>query len=62
MVEKKYRTYVFEFRIEVTVDEALKQIDEKGYLLPYQTDGRELVKVGVSFNAEERNIGEYKVV
>ena len=54
--------YVFEFKLEGTVDEALKQIDEKGYLLPYRTDGRELVKVGVSFNAEERNIGEYKVV
>ena len=62
VVETKDRIYVFEFKLEGTVDEALKQIDEKGYLLPYQTDGRELVKVGVSFNAEERNIGEYKVV
>ena len=60
--KQKDRIYVFEFKLEGTVDEALKQIDEKGYLLPYQTDGRELVKVGVSFNAEERNIGEYKVV
>ena len=62
VVKTKDRIYVFEFKLEGTVDEALKQIDEKGYLLPYQTDGRELVKVGVSFNAEERNIGEYKVV
>ena len=62
VVKTKDRIYVFEFKLEGTVDEALKQIDEKGYLLPYRTDGRELVKVGVSFNAEERNIGEYKVV
>ena len=62
VVETKDRIYVFEFKLEGTVDEALKQIDEKGYLLPYRTDGRELVKVGVSFNAEERNIGEYKVI
>ena len=59
VVKTKDRIYVFEFKLEGTVDEALKQIDEKGYLLPYRTDGRELVKVGVSFNAEERNIGEY---
>ncbi|WP_290145591.1 AAA family ATPase, partial [Bacteroides acidifaciens] len=62
VVKTKDYIYVFEFKLEGTVDEALKQIDEKGYLLPYRTDGRELVKVGVSFNAEERNIGEYKVV
>ena len=62
VVKTKDRIYVFEFKLEGTVDEALKQIDEKGYLLPYRTDGRELVKVGVSFNAEERNIGEYKVI
>ena len=54
--------YVFEFKLNGSAEEALKQIDEKGYLLPYRTDGRELVKVGVSFNAEERNIGEYKVI
>ena len=62
VVKTKDYIYVFEFKLEGTVDEALKQIDEKGYLLPYRTDGRKLVKVGVSFNAEERNIGEYKVV
>ena len=62
VVKTKDYIYVFEFKLEGTVDEALKQIDEKGYLLPYRTDGRELVKVGVSFNAEERNIGEYKVL
>ena len=39
----------------------LEQIDNKGYLIPYAADGRELVKVGVSFNAEERNIGEWEI-
>ncbi|MEG2067486.1 MAG: PD-(D/E)XK nuclease domain-containing protein, partial [Tannerellaceae bacterium] len=39
--------------------EALKQIDEKGYLLPYQCDGREVVKVGVEFSKADRNIGRW---
>ena len=30
VVETKDRIYVFEFKLEGTVDEALKQIDEKG--------------------------------
>ena len=41
---------------------SLKQIDDKGYLLPYSVDGRQLIKVGVSFDAAERNIGEWKIV
>lgn len=34
-----------------------RQIDDRGYLIPCTADGRTLVKVGVSFDATERNIG-----
>lgn len=51
--------YVFEFKLDGTAEEALRQIDEKGYLIPYITDGRRLVKVGVSFDAASRNLGEW---
>ena len=51
--------YVFEFKLNGTAEQALQQIDEKGYLIPYQVDGRELVKVGVEFSAEKR---EYRPV
>lgn len=53
--------YVFEFKLNGTVEQALRQIDDKGYLIPYQVDGRQLVKVGVEFNAEERNIGRWLI-
>ena len=53
--------YVFEFKLDGTVDEAIHQIDDKGYLIPYTTDGRKLVKVGVSFSREERNLGEWVI-
>ena len=39
----------------------MRQIDEKGYLLPYQSDGRKVVKVGVAFEKEERNIGKWVI-
>ena len=32
---------------------------EKGYLIPYVADNRALIKVGVSFSSEERNISEW---
>ncbi|WP_294629370.1 ATP-binding protein [uncultured Bacteroides sp.] len=54
--------YIFEFKLYGTTQEALQQIDDKGYLLPYTVDGRQLVKVGVAFDAEKRNLGEWLVV
>jgi len=37
-----------------TAHQALEQIDAKGYSIPYQTDGRKVVKVGVKFNTDTR--------
>lgn len=51
--------YVFEFKLNGTAEEALEQIDDKGYLIPYATDGREVIKLGVEFSAEERNISRW---
>ena len=49
-----YAVYVFEMKVNGTPQQALAQIDDKGYAIPYQTDGRKVVKVGVRFNAETR--------
>ena len=62
VVQSKDAVYVFEFRLNGTAEEALKQIDEKGYLIPYSLDGRRLVKIGVDFDKETRNINQYLVV
>ena len=48
--------YVFEFKLNGTAEEALLQIEEKGYAVSYQTDKRKLIKVGIEFSAEERNV------
>ncbi|MDL2213521.1 ATP-binding protein [Bacteroides sp. OttesenSCG-928-J23] len=53
--------YVFEFKLNGTAEEAIRQIDEKGYLIPYTADDRKLVKIGVEFSKEERNISRYLV-
>ena len=54
--------YVFEFKYDGTPDEALAQIESKQYAIPYQADGRRIVKVGVNFDSETRTIGEWKIV
>ena len=63
VVRRKETVYVFEFKLAGggTAEEALRQIDEKGYLLPYTAEGKRLVKVGVEFDAEKRTIGRWLV-
>jgi hypothetical protein len=39
-----------------TAEEALEQIDTKGYLIPFTADGRKLVKIGAEFSEKERGI------
>jgi len=53
--------YVFEFKFDGTPEEALAQIESKQYAIPYQADGRKVVKVGVNFDSATRSIGEWKI-
>ena len=50
--------YVMEFKLNGTAEEALRQINEKHYALPFE---RELFKIGVNFSAETRNIEKWLV-
>ena len=54
-------TYVFELKYDGSAEDALRQIDEKGYLIPYSAEGKRLVKVGVNYDSAQRTIGEWIV-
>lgn len=54
--------YVMELKLDGSVEEALKQIDSKGYAIPWQADGRKVVKVGINFSSEQRTIKEWTAV
>lgn len=53
--------YVMEFKLDGTAEEALQQIHDKHYALPFASDGRKLFKIGVNFSAETRNIEKWIV-
>ncbi len=53
--------YVFELKVNGTAQEALEQINSKGYAIPYQTEGRRVVKVGVQFARDTMTVGEWVV-
>ena len=51
--------YVFELKYDGSATDALRQIDEKGYLIPYSAEGKRLVKVGVNYDSEQRTISDW---
>ena len=53
--------YVMEFKLSGTAQEALQQINDKGYAQPFEKDPRKLYKIGVNFSNETRNIDEWLV-
>ena len=54
--------YVFEFKLEGsgTPEEALAQIEERGYAARYLGTEKKIVCIGVTFDPETRNIKEWK--
>ncbi|MCQ2316379.1 MAG: ATP-binding protein [Bacteroidales bacterium] len=62
IVETDDYVYIFEFKLDGTAAEALKQIDDKGYAEPYAADSRKLFKIGVGFSSEKKNIVEWETV
>ena len=53
--------YVFELKYDGSAEEAIRQIDDKGYLIPYSADGKRLYKIGVNYDSQQRTIGEWIV-
>ena len=60
IVETDDYIYIFEFKRDGTADEALAQIEAKGYARPYEADPRTLYKIGVSFSSETGTVEDWK--
>ena len=56
IVETPDYVYIFEFKLDGTADEALQQIEEKGYARPYVADSRKLYQIGVGFSSQRSEI------
>ena len=53
--------FVFELKYDGSAEEAIKQIDEKGYLIPYSAEGKRLFKIGVNYDSNQRTISDWKI-
>lgn len=53
--------YVIELKLDGSAEDALAQINEKDYALPFAVDGRETVKIGANITSETRNLERWLV-
>ena len=62
VVELSDTVYLFEFKLwsSGSPEDALAQIEEKGYATPYKSSGKKLIAVGASFDEAKRNLGAWK--
>ena len=60
IVETPDYVYIFEFKLDGTADEAMQQIEEKGYAREYESDRRMLYKTGAVFSSETGTIEDWK--
>jgi hypothetical protein len=56
---EKY-VYIFEFKLNRSAAEALRQIHDKEYYQKYLGSGREIILVGAKFSTKKHNIADWK--
>ncbi|GHV15433.1 ATPase AAA [Fibrobacterales bacterium] len=61
VIESGEYVYVIEFKLNDTAEAALAQIDSKDYALSYDGNGKKIVKLGIEFDKEKRNIGRWVI-
>ena len=61
LVKTPLYIYVMEFKLDGTAEEAMAQINSKDYSLPFTAEGQTVVKIGMNFDSQTRNIGRWIV-
>ena len=51
--------YVMELKMHGTAQEALAQINSKDYAIPYQAEGKPIVKIGIAFSQETKTVSDW---
>ena len=61
VLETSDYVYVIEFKLNGSAEEALQQINDKGYAQPFLSSGKKVFKIGVNFSAETKSIDRWAI-
>ena len=59
IIESNNDIYIFEFKLDGSAQEALQQIEDRQYALPYLSDERKMHKIGVNISSKTRTVDEW---
>lgn len=59
MVSTDKYVYLMEFKLHDTAENAIAQINNKNYMLPFLDKGKEIILIGASFDSESRRLGNW---
>lgn len=61
VLQSRDYTYVMEFKLDGTAEDALRQIMDREYPLPFSTGGTTVFRIGLNFSSETRNIEKWVI-
>ena len=61
LIQTSNYIYIIECKLDGSAEEALKQIEEKQYAVPYLDDKRTVHKIGVNISGKSRTVDEWIV-
>ena len=61
LMKTKDYIYILEFKINKSAEEALQQIEDKQYAKPFESDIRQVYKIGVNFSTKTRKMDDWKI-
>ena len=59
IVETPKYVYILEFKLDGSAEQALQQIENKGYARPYEMDERSVYKIGVNFSSKTGTVEDW---
>ncbi|MCM1490937.1 MAG: ATP-binding protein [Muribaculum sp.] len=61
MLRTRRYIYIFEMKTDGSTDKAMRQIDEKGYALPYLDEGLTIIKIAANYSTSANNIDSWEI-
>ena len=53
--------YVMELKMRGSAQEAIDQINSKDYAIPYQAEGKPVIKIGIAFSQETKTVSDWTI-
>ena len=61
MLRTRRFIYIFELKTQGSVEDAMNQIEEKGYARPYLDEGKTIIKIAANYSSKTNNIDRWLI-